>query len=102
MANQCAALIEAAQHPDITIHILSLDAGAYWITAGSLTLLTAPSGKTITYVQSFDSGELVESPRRVAELTDYFELVRSTASPGEASLDLVRNTWRDTGASRFS
>jgi hypothetical protein len=102
MANQCAALIEAAQHPDITIHILPLDAGAYWITAGSLTLLTAPNGKTIAYVQSFDSGELVESPRRVAELTDYFELVRSTASPGEASLDLVRNTWRDTGASRFS
>jgi hypothetical protein len=60
------------------------------LTAGSLTLLTAPSGKTIAYVETFVSGELVESSRRVAELTDHFEIARSMSLPEGASLDLIR------------
>ncbi|MET9555274.1 hypothetical protein [Streptomyces sp. NPDC006645] len=41
-------------------------------------------------VESFDSGEAVESTRRVVELTERFDLARSLALTGDDSLDLVR------------
>lgn len=57
---------------------------------GSLTLMTLKEGGTMALVESFDSGEAVESTRRVVELTERFDLARSLALAGDDSLDLVR------------
>ena len=57
---------------------------------GSLTLITKPNGATIAYVESFGSGELVESTKRVVQLTQQFDSVRQLALPEPASTDLIK------------
>ncbi|WP_418952420.1 Scr1 family TA system antitoxin-like transcriptional regulator [Streptomyces albireticuli] len=59
-------------------------------SGGSLTFLTAPNGVTLAYVESFGSGELVESPKRVVELLQRYDAVRGLALPECESMELVR------------
>jgi hypothetical protein len=58
---------------------------------GSLTLLTLKDGATVALVESFDSGEPVDSPKRVVELVQRFDVARSKALPESESLDLIRS-----------
>ncbi|WP_260867893.1 helix-turn-helix transcriptional regulator [Streptomyces sp. SAJ15] len=90
MAEQLARIVKAAENPDITIQVLPFERGEHWMLGGSLTLLTAPNGSTLAYVESFGSGELVESPKRVVELAQRFDQVRGMALPESESLELVR------------
>ncbi|QLE72255.1 helix-turn-helix domain-containing protein [Streptomyces rectiverticillatus] len=90
MARQLAHILKAAENPDITLQALPFERGEYWMLGGSLTLLTAPNGSTLAYVESFGSGELVESPKRVVELSQRFDTVRGLALPERESLELIR------------
>ncbi|WKK25901.1 helix-turn-helix transcriptional regulator [Streptomyces olivoreticuli] len=90
MHGQLLHMLKVAEDPDVTIQVLPFERGEYWMLGGSLTLLTAPNGSTIAYVESFGSGELVESPKRVVELSQRFDTVRGLALPECESLELVR------------
>ncbi|MBF6045176.1 helix-turn-helix domain-containing protein [Streptomyces sp. NRRL B-1677] len=90
MAGQLAQILKAAENPDATIQVLPFERGEYWMLGGSLTLLTAPIGSTLAYVESFGSGELVESAKRVVELSQRFDMVRGLALPEHESLELIR------------
>ncbi len=57
---------------------------------GSLSLLTLRNGATIGYVESFASGEQAESPKKILELTQMFDIARSKALPQSETLDLIR------------
>lgn len=70
--------------------MLPFKRGEYWMLGGSLMLLTAPNGATLAYVESFGSGELVESPKRVVELSQRFDTVRGLALSERESLELIR------------
>ncbi|MEV5509909.1 helix-turn-helix domain-containing protein [Streptomyces orinoci] len=90
MSEQLAHILKVAEDPDVTVQVLPFERGEYWMLGGSLTLLTAPNGSTLAYVESFGSGELVESPKRVVELSQRFDMVRGLALPECDSLKLIR------------
>jgi transcriptional regulator with XRE-family HTH domain len=89
MAAQLDALLKAAKRPNVTIRVVTFDAGGYWMMGGSLTLLTSPQGVTRAYVESFAPGELVESTKRVVDLVQHFERVCSIELTEEASLEMI-------------
>ncbi|MDT3398302.1 helix-turn-helix transcriptional regulator [Streptomyces sp. B1866] len=89
MADQLAHILRVAENPDVTLQVVPFDRGDYWMLGGSLTLLTTLRGTTIAYVESFGSGELVESTRRVVELAQQFDWTSCLALPERESLDLI-------------
>lgn len=90
MAEQIRHLARIAERPHVTVQVLPFSKGAHVMLGGSLTLHSLPDGTTIAVVESFDSGEPVESPRRVLELTQKFDFARSLALTSEESMDLIR------------
>lgn len=89
MREQVRQLIKPPTAPQVTIQVLPFDQGGHPLLGGSLTLLTLGNGTTISYVESFASGETVELPRRVLALTQKFDLARSKALPEKETLDLL-------------
>ncbi|GAA2662593.1 hypothetical protein GCM10010400_22120 [Streptomyces aculeolatus] len=90
MTVQIQHLLQLAVRPCVTVQVLPFGRGGHPMMGGSLTLHTLPDGATIAVVESFDSGEPVESPRRVLELTQKFDTARSLALTEDESLDLIR------------
>lgn len=94
MAEQITALLGAARSPQVTVQVLPFTARQHPMQGGSLSLLTLPNGSTIGYVESFATGELLESPKRILELTQRFDTARSQALAQEQSIDLIREYLR--------
>ncbi|MFI1356972.1 DUF5753 domain-containing protein [Streptomyces sp. NPDC020898] len=90
MAEQIRQVLEMADRPHVTVQVLSFDTGAHPVLGGSLTLRTLRDGETIAAIESFTTGELVESPSRVLQLTQKFDVARSLALTDDESLDLIR------------
>lgn len=95
MTGQIHHMLTMARLPHTSIQILPFSEGEHPLLAGSLTLLTLRNGTTTGYAESFASGESVESPRRVLQLTQRFDIARSMALPETGSLDLIRSYLRD-------
>src|SRR5581483_2068800 len=85
MIDQLNLLLSAPYAPRGTVQVLPFRAGAHPMMGGSMSLLTLPSGATIGYVESFGSGEVVESPRRILDFVQRFDLARSAALSEEDS-----------------
>ncbi|MFJ1912208.1 Scr1 family TA system antitoxin-like transcriptional regulator [Streptomyces sp. NPDC088147] len=90
MVEQLRHLVKMAARPRITIQVLPFAKGMHPMLGGGLTLMTLKEGGTIALVESFNSGEAVESTKRVVELTESFDLARSMALTDDESLDLIR------------
>ncbi|MFF2805788.1 Scr1 family TA system antitoxin-like transcriptional regulator [Streptomyces sp. NPDC058000] len=90
MAAQLTHILKAVEGPNVTIQVMPFDRGEYWMLGGSLTLITKANGATIAYVESFGSGELVESTKRVVQLTQQFDSVRRLALSEPESLELIK------------
>lgn len=90
MVGQLERLIQAAQQPNVIFQVFPFDWGEHPMLEGSLTLLSMPDGKQVAYVENFVSGELVESPRRVVQLGQRFDVLRANALKPEESLTLIR------------
>ncbi|WP_329218471.1 DUF5753 domain-containing protein [Streptomyces sp. NBC_01485] len=90
MKDQMCRLLDLAARPRVTVQILPFDQGGYPLMGGSLTLRTLPDGETVAFIESYGSGELVESPARVLEQTLRFDMARSLALTDDESLDLIR------------
>ncbi|MFE2036600.1 DUF5753 domain-containing protein [Streptomyces scopuliridis] len=90
MVEQLRHLVKMAARPRITIQVLPFAKGMHPMLGGGLTLMTLKEGGTIALVESFDSGEAVESTKRVVELTEGLDLARSMALTDDESLDLIR------------
>ncbi|MFE1960827.1 DUF5753 domain-containing protein [Streptomyces sp. NPDC059479] len=89
MATQLEHILQVAKNPHITIQVLPFTQRAHSMLGGSLVLLALKEGGKVGLVESFKNGESVESPRRVAELVQLFEIACSQALPVGESLDLV-------------
>lgn len=90
MREQLTYVAEAARSPHVSCQIFPFGAGVHPMLGGSLTLLTMNDGEAVGHLESFGSGELVESPKRIIELTELFDTVRAGALPQEESLSLIR------------
>ncbi|MGW2256792.1 DUF5753 domain-containing protein [Streptomyces sp. NPDC001780] len=90
MVEQLERLLRAADRPRTTVQVLPFARGAHPMLGGGLTLMTLKDGATVALVESFDSGEGADSPKRVVQLTDRFDLARSMALTDDESIELVR------------
>lgn len=87
-------LLRMDQYPHIVVQVLPFSAGAYPLLGGSLTLHTLQRGGNIAGVESFASGDSVESPKKLAELTHRFDLACSMSLTVEESAELIREYLR--------
>jgi transcriptional regulator with XRE-family HTH domain len=90
MRDQLDAVLRTAQASFVSVHVLPFSQGEHPLMGGSLVLTTLEDGDTLGYVESFKSGQAVESSKKILELTQLFDIVRSKALPEEASLELIR------------
>ncbi|MFG2832853.1 Scr1 family TA system antitoxin-like transcriptional regulator [Streptomyces sp. NPDC048434] len=95
MCGQIRHMLKAVESPRIWVQVLPFTQGEHPLLGGSLSLLTFQNGATIGYVESFASGQPVESPGRILELTQRFDVARSKALPERESLDLIRGYLRE-------
>jgi transcriptional regulator with XRE-family HTH domain len=95
MRDQIAYMLEVSASSHITTQVLPFTQGEHPMLGGSLSLLTRQNGTTIGYVESFASGEPVESQPRIVELTQRFDVARSMALPEQESLDLIHAYLRE-------
>ncbi|RKN55065.1 XRE family transcriptional regulator [Streptomyces klenkii] len=78
-------------NPYATIQVLPFAQGLHPMLGGTLNLLTLKDGRMVALVESFRSGDVVESSSSLLELVQRFDLARSKALPATESLDLIRN-----------
>ncbi|AJC58112.1 helix-turn-helix transcriptional regulator [Streptomyces sp. 769] len=90
MREQLQHILQMAENPHITIQVLPFGRALHTMMGGSLTLLTLKDGATVALVESFASGEAVDSPNGVVELVERFDIARSMALVESESLDLIR------------
>ncbi|MDT0306948.1 helix-turn-helix transcriptional regulator [Streptomyces sp. DSM 44917] len=95
MSEQLRAVLEAVENPYITLQILPFGQGAHAMLGGGLTLLSPREGGTVGLVESFRTGEVVESPRRVAELAQLFQVACDKALPVQQSREIIRSYLRE-------
>ncbi|MBB1259676.1 helix-turn-helix domain-containing protein [Streptomyces sp. OF8] len=89
MVTQIQHLLQFSTRPHVTVQVLPFHKGAHPLLGGALTLHTMSDGATIAAVESFDSGAPTETPRKVLELTQRFDLARSLALTDDESFDLI-------------
>lgn len=90
MVKQLRHLLASARRPHIVVQVLPFSAGNHGLLEASLTLHLLRSGAMIAGIEMVGFGESVESPRRIAELAQEFDLVSSLALPEQQSLDLIQ------------
>ncbi|MFK0265436.1 Scr1 family TA system antitoxin-like transcriptional regulator [Streptomyces angustmyceticus] len=95
MRAQLRYVISAVEEPRVSVQVLPFTQGAHPMLGGSLSLHTLPNGATLAYVESFASGEPVESPERVLELTQRFDVARAKSLPERETLDLIHRYLRE-------
>ncbi len=95
MQEQLTHLLKFCENPNSTLQIIPFNSGEYWTMGGSLTLITSPRGTSFAYVESFGSGELVDSARKVVALSQKFDIIRRQALTEADSLALVREYIRE-------
>ncbi|MDC7337397.1 helix-turn-helix domain-containing protein [Streptomyces lydicus] len=95
MCRQIRHTLAVARSPHVVVQVLPFSQAEHPMLGGSLSLLTLRNGATIGYVESFFSGEQVEAPGKILELTHMFDLARAKALPESETLDLLRSYLRE-------
>lgn len=94
-AEQLERLITAAQQPNIHLHVVPFQVGLHNLLPSSLQLLWLPSGRTVAYLESTWSGQLVEEAEEVQHLRLSYDRLRDSALSPSKSLELLRATLED-------
>ncbi|MDT0441271.1 helix-turn-helix domain-containing protein [Streptomyces johnsoniae] len=91
MREQVTHILTTAARPHVVVQVLPFAQAMHPMLGGSLTLLSLKDGGTVANIESFDSGEAVDSPRRLATYVQRLDVVRAMALPENESLDLLRS-----------
>lgn len=85
---QLAHVIELAQRPHVTLHVLPYAAGLHSSMSGSFTVLTFDAGVAppFGYQEHAIGGHVVDDRNAVKQLLDLWELLRTQALPADKSL----------------
>ncbi|MFC4032624.1 helix-turn-helix domain-containing protein [Streptomyces polygonati] len=94
-AEQLERLIHAARQPNISLQVVPLRAGLHRLLSSSLQLMWLPTGRTVVYVESSWSGELVEETEEVEYLRLSYDRLRDSALTASESLGLLRTALED-------
>ncbi|MEU9603152.1 DUF5753 domain-containing protein [Streptomyces sp. NPDC048057] len=98
MRTQLAALLAAAERPNITLQVLPYSEGAHEAMGGSLDVLDMPDGTVLAYREGSDFGWLVEEPEEVKYYSLLYDRLRAQALPPFMSLDMIRSYMEDSSA----
>lgn len=94
-AEQLERLINATQQPNISLHVAPFLAGLHNLLSSSIQLLWLPSGRTVAYVESNWSGQLVDEAEEVDHLRLSYDRLRDSALSASESLALLRTVLED-------
>lgn len=89
-AEQLKRLIDAAQQPHICLHVVPFRAGLHNLLMSPLQLLWLPSGRTVAYVESSWSGQVIEETEDVEYFRLSYDRLRDSALSPAESLGLLR------------
>ncbi|MGP4083497.1 helix-turn-helix domain-containing protein [Streptomyces sp. KR55] len=88
---QLEYLAEAAERPNITLHVLPFSAGPHGLMNTATKFLRLLDGRTVAYIEHDERGELIEENGRVERLHRIYDAVRDLAlSPAESRKFIVR------------
>lgn len=90
-AEQLERLIDAMQQPNISIQVLPFRAGMHSLLNTALQLLWLPTGRTVAYVETDWSGQLIEEIEDVERLRLLYDQLRDSALSPSESLELLRS-----------
>jgi transcriptional regulator with XRE-family HTH domain len=92
MKAQFKRLLEAAEHPKMSIRVLPIACGAHAGLDGSFILLKMEEGKEVLWVEGTTGGQAIEARDRVNEAAVRYDLIRDNALPVEDSMALIAKT----------
>ncbi|SEE12409.1 Helix-turn-helix domain-containing protein [Streptomyces sp. 3213] len=88
---QLEFLAEAAERPNITIHVLPFGTGVHGLTSTDTMFLRLLDGRVVAYAENDVRGELIEETERVEQLQRAYDAVRDQAlSPAESRMFVLR------------
>ncbi|MFH9223385.1 helix-turn-helix domain-containing protein [Streptomyces lydicus] len=96
MQAQLTRLLEAGNHPRITLQVLPFSSGGHEIIGRSLTLLNQPDGTESAYVEVADFSQLFDDSGEVESFSVTYDRLRALALPPNMSLDMIRSAMEGT------
>jgi transcriptional regulator with XRE-family HTH domain len=90
MQEQVKRLVEVADSTSVVLQVLPFAVTEHHGADGALTILESDSEPPVAYAEGWHSGRMIESATEVADAVMAFDLIRASALPRGASLDLIR------------
>ncbi|MFI9029213.1 helix-turn-helix domain-containing protein [Streptomyces sp. NPDC053560] len=88
---QLEYLIEMAERPNVTFHVLPQSVGLHGLVSAEVWYLMLPDGRTVAYTENGYRGELIEESGPVVRLQQAYDAVRDLAlSPAESRKFVLR------------
>ncbi|MGW0575719.1 helix-turn-helix domain-containing protein [Streptomyces sp. NPDC002920] len=88
---QLEFLLEAAEHPKVTLHVLPWGTGLHGLDSTDSMFLRLADGRTVVYVENDVRGELIEDSGKVERLHRTYDSVRDLAlNPAESRTFILR------------
>ncbi|MFD4132146.1 helix-turn-helix domain-containing protein [Streptomyces goshikiensis] len=88
---QLEYLLEMAERPQVTVHVLEQSAGLHGLMGMDVWYLLLPEGRTVAYTENGYRGELIEEANPVVRLQTTYDAVRDLAlSPAESRKFILR------------
>jgi DNA-binding XRE family transcriptional regulator len=95
MRDQLAALVEAAQRPNVTLQVLPVAAGEYDALAGPIILLRLPDEPEVSYAEGYAPGQLLDTPAEVFRTRQSFQQLAALALPPDISVEMIQACVKD-------
>ncbi|AXK36888.1 XRE family transcriptional regulator [Streptomyces armeniacus] len=89
---QLEHLLEISERKNVTIHVVENSAGLHALTNTDIMFLRTPDGRTVAWVETGYSGELVEETAAVEQLQLSYDSVRDLALTPAASRTFISRT----------
>ncbi|SBT63613.1 Helix-turn-helix domain-containing protein [Micromonospora sediminicola] len=90
MNGQFVRLLEAAEHPQVRLHVLPLDVGAHLSLGGGFAIAELPDGEHVLCLDNPARGQIADYPEWIRLMLRKWEILLGEALPEHASLDLIR------------
>ncbi|MFJ8137221.1 helix-turn-helix transcriptional regulator [Streptomyces sp. NPDC096013] len=88
---QLEFLADAAERPNVTIHVLPFGSGIHGLANTNTMFLKLPDGRSVAYAENDVRGELIEETERVEQLQRAYDAVRDQAlSPAESRMFILQ------------
>ncbi|MFJ2743371.1 helix-turn-helix domain-containing protein [Streptomyces sp. NPDC087440] len=92
---QLEHLVEAADRPNVTLHVLPLDAGLHHLMNTDAMFLRMADGQPVAYTENNFRGELVQESAQVERMQRAYDVVRDLALNPAASRKFITDMLED-------